>query len=352
MEHEDRGPEVELLDWHLERLEDEDRSRVEQELQGDAELRAISDRLGRILQPLDHWQVAPAPSHLADKVLAHIERSTQPCAVSDPASRGLQPARSSVQPETTGSFRRAPLLRLRDVIAAAACILLLVGVFVPGIRDRSRRAICENNLGSVFKGTSVYQQTFAGSLPFAGHIPGASWLPGSGQGRPYASNSRHLYKLVKLNCGPEPKDFICPGDAKARPMSVDNLDAYDDFACARNISYDTLNLSGRRPNLRPAIPLAYLSDHNPLFVGGRFNESVNPGTNSPVHRGRGQTVLALDGSVEFKRTPFHGSLQDNLWLIGNLRRYTGTESPTRDDDVQLVPGYPVTDPAVLQTMPR
>ncbi|MGB2986455.1 MAG: hypothetical protein WBE26_11295 [Phycisphaerae bacterium] len=333
-----------LLDWHLDQPDEEDRSWIEEELRRDEQLRAKSDRLGQILQPLDHWTVAPGRPNLADKVLAYVEGSTRD--------------KSPVLPFPTeeGGYRRSPFLSLRELVAVAACILLLIGVFVPGvsgIRSRSHRAICASNLGSIFRGVTAYQQAFAGSLPFAGSCANASWLPGGAPDQPYASNSRHTYLLVKLDYGPSAGNFICPACRSGKPMREDNRVAYNDFARACNVSYASLNLAGPSPNLRPRTRIAYISDANPLFVNARFNESIDPDkTNSPAHGGKGQTVLTLDGSVKWMTTPVYGPERDNLWLIGNIRRYTGVEIPAGDDDVQLLPGYPATDPVVCRTLQR
>jgi len=341
MEHKRQVSEELLLDFHLDRLTDEDCSWIEAELLCDMELRSKSDRLGRILQPLDHTRPGPAPATLADNVLAYIARATDP----------LLPIPF---PADSAGRQRAPFLRMRELIAVAACILLLVGVSVPGIsemRGRSQRALCANNLSSIFQGAGAYQQAFSDSLPFAGSIAGASWLPGGESGTPYASNSRHPYLLVKLNYGPKPKDFICPGSSDAEAMAADQVAGHDDFGAARNISYDSLNLAGAEPNLRPPVAIAYISDANPLFVGARFNDAVDPNcTNSPAHGGRGQSVLTLHGSVQFVRSPIYDGKRDNLWTISDVRRYRGTESTTRNDDAFLVPGYPITDPMIRASL--
>lgn len=337
MEHKRQVSEELLLDFHLDRLTDEDCSWVEAELRRDAELRGKSDRLGRVLQPLDYCRPGPVPASLAENVLAYIARATDP----------LLPIPF---PTNAGSRSRSPFLHMRELIAVAACILLLVGVAVPGVselRSRSQRALCANNLSSIFQGAGAYQQAFGDSLPFAGRVAEASWLPGGEGGAPYASNSRHPYLLVKLNYGPKPKDFICPGSSDAEAMPTDQVAGRDDFGTARNISYDSLNLAGASPNLRPPVAIAYISDANPLFVGARFNDAVDPTcTNSAAHGGRGQSVLTLNGTVQFVRSPIYDGKRDNLWTIGDVRRYRGTESTTRNDDAFLVPGYPVTDPMI------
>lgn len=339
---EPRNHEDLLLDWHLNRLDDEQRLWVAAELDRDETFRTKSERLQRVLEPLDDWRVAPGSARLADSVLAAIENTKEVAPVMASATRGW-----------TIPW---PFPRMRGFAAVAACLLLLLGVFVPGISElkhRSQRAMCSNNLRSIFTGTAAYQHSYAGSLPFAGSVAGASWLPGCRDATSYASNSRHPFLLVKLNLGPTTKDFICASVPEAQAMTNTDVKVLQDFRVSRNVSYDSLNLASSNPNLRPPTAIAYLSDHNPLFVGGKFNASVDAETaNSPAHRGRGQSVLSLDGTVEYVRTPYYGMRRDNLWLMGTLRKYRGTESPTARDDAFLIPGYPITDPLVCKKLKR
>lgn len=326
-----------LLDLHLGRITDEERSWIEVELRRDADLQAKSDRLGQILQPLDHAHPVSASANLADKVLSHI-------------ARGTESLRPIPFPAEFRGGAGAPFLRMRNLVAVAACVALLVSVAVPGVtelRDRSQRALCANNLSSIFAGTGTYQQAFGDSLPFAGAVAGSSWLPGGEGSASYSSNSRHPYLLLKLRFVPNSKVFICPGGSDAEAMTDGQVAGLDDFSTARNIRYDSLNLAGAEPNLRPPVAIAYMSDANPLFVNAKFNDAVDPNsTNSPAHRGRGQSVLTLNGSVQFVRSPIYDAKRDNLWTIGEIRHYRGTESPTRRDDAFLVPGYPITDPMI------
>jgi len=323
----DNHPELRLLDLHLDRLDEADRRAVLAELARDADLQAKNNRLGRILQPLDHWRTPPTPSHLADRVLSQVAQSRIGSTVSAAASGCV--------------FR--PFVRWRELAAIAACLVLLAGAFVPGVaalRQRSQRIACANNLHSVFLGTSAYQQAYAGVLPYAGGVPGASWLPVGVRDAKYVSNSRHSYLLVKFHFGPKVRDFRCPADPDAEAAAEADADR-DDFAGARRINYDALNLAGEKPNLRPLPALAYMADANPLFVGARFNETVDPQTaNSPAHRGRGQNVLFLNGRVHFMPTPVCQERRDNVWLIEGIHRYVGTETPLSPDDAFLIPGYP------------
>lgn len=325
-----------LLDFHLGRLDPEERRRIEEELGRDAALRAKSDRLGGVLRPLDYWTIASAPPTLVEKVLLKVEQARQTeSAVISGQEQG---------PTGGRGFR----LSIRELLAVAACFIMLASVLVPAlseVRTRSQRVTCANHLSSIYQGVEAYRQEFAGALPFAGWVTGASWLPSGSKSRPHASNSQHVYRLLKGSYGPAPRDFVCPSSRAAQPVPGAELARYDDFAEAANISYATLNLASQSPNLRPPVPIAYISDANPLFLDGRFDETLDPSTaNSPAHNGRGQTVLTLDGRVELLSSPIVGPRHDNLWLAGDVRHYSGTETQTRKDDAFLVPGYPSTDP--------
>jgi hypothetical protein len=328
-----------ILDAHLGRLGDEEAAQWDRALQDNVALRARSARLERILQPLDHWSPGAAPGNLADRILSYVSRQAEAT-----ASDKVEPA------------RRLRWLgwSLREPLAVAACIVLLFGVGVPAfsrMRDASQRALCAANLGSIFRGTAAYQEAFAGSLPFAGWLDGSSWLPVAAGDKPYLSNSRHVYLLLAGQFGPKATEFVCPSDRRGQAM-CDRGTGADDFPQACNVSYATLNLTGAR-HLRPARVVAYAGDPNPLFVGGRFNPVADPDrANSPAHRGRGQTVLTLDGSAAFTTSPICGPRRDNVWLAGNIRHYNGTEGPASDDDAQLVQGYPKTDPMVCDRLKK
>ncbi|MCO6436487.1 MAG: hypothetical protein J5J06_05315 [Phycisphaerae bacterium] len=335
-----RNKEDLLLAWHLKSATDEERQWVEAELLRDPEFRARSDRIREILRPLDHWSIPTPPAGLPERILARIESSRG-------QTQHWQSTQTPDAPATTGE--RARILRfpaMREWVAVAACITILVGIVVPAIsltRDRAREALCAANLGSVFQGLALYRSAFDGALPYAGGGAATAWLPAGPQDAPYASNSRHAFLLAKLNFGPTTEDFVCPSRGSDFPMPRSEVADRGDFTSARNISYATLGLSGRNPMLRPAAQVIYASDVNPLFVGGRFNAGIDPQSNSPAHRGRGQNVLALDGSVEHRSTPEYGPRNDNIWLAGNLRRYRGVEAPADESDSFLIQGFPITD---------
>lgn len=318
-----------LLDWRLNRLDEPERSAVEQRLEEDASFRSARGRLDRVLRPLDRWSVASAPSSLVDKVLTRVSQA-------DGVSVRMTPEPSVL--------RRLRFFIPKELLAAAACIALLLGVFVPGIsslRANSRQALCEANLGSIFRGVSSYQASFGGAVPFAGSDPSASWLPTGESGRPFQSNSRHIYLLVKGKYGPKAKDFVCPACPDKATAGPADPTCEADFPCSGSYSYASLNLAGDSPCVTPKTAIPYLADNNPLFVNARFNPKLDPRTaNSTAHRGRGQTILTLDGSTHWTTTPIYGVHKDNVWVIRDVQQYTGREAPFCETDVQLVPGYP------------
>ncbi|MEK6676374.1 MAG: hypothetical protein AABZ47_12055 [Planctomycetota bacterium] len=329
----DRPIEQLLLDLHLNRLKDEERRKVLALLARNPNVRALSHRLARTLRPLDYWTIASPPAGLVDRILRRAEKSGH-------GNRALSR-------DVGANPRRLRFVPMRDLLAAAACIALVVGVMVPGLtqlRSRARDTQCETNLWSVYNAAEMYRENYDGSLPYAGTQTRSSWLPLGTADGPFESNSRHLYLLAKTGVGPRPESYLCPADLLGEPMTTADESARDDFPSLRNIGYDSLNLSGGSANLRPSPRVAYLSDSNPLFVGGRFHPEVDPNlANSQAHGGRGQAVVFLNGSTKQLRSPVFGTQKDNLWLSGNTLQYKGNEIPVDKEDSFLIPGFPKTD---------
>lgn len=281
------------------------------------------------MRPLDLGATVSVPVSLADRILARVDSTAG-------------------QPKLTESSRRdgarSFIWRYREPIAIAACLVALIGVMSPVLaefRHRAQRTVCADRLASLFGATALYQDAFAGSLPYAGGRADATWLPSGPSDRPFESNSRHAFLLVKADFGVNPEQFVCPSDDRAVPAAVEAIANHSDFPRSTNVTYNALNMAGPRPQLRPARTVAYFSDPNPLFVRARFDATVDADhANSPAHRGRGQTVLALDGTATWQKSPLFGAGRDNVWLIDDLRQYNGTEAPRRDDDAQLIPGFP------------
>lgn len=348
-----------LVDLHLERISAHDRSALHAELRSNPELREASVRLGRILQPLDHWRVPRPPADLADHVLSHVadrtgaafkKREESASFETPPPDAEDAPQLLLVGNDGEGKSRERGagpisfLFGMREVLAVAACLLIVFTLMVPSLRQNAREATCRANLQEISKGVAQYQQVSQASLPFGGILSSAPWLPTAAAShpdprQPRQSNSRHAFLLLRLKIN-DSDDFVCPS-SQGKPMRVANLDQYHDFASALNNSYDSLNMAGDDPPVRPDGAIPYMADRSPLFANGAFDPNIDPETtNSPTHNGAGQNVLRLDGSVEWTTSPLVGLRKDNVWLSGNRRRYVGTETVTGPDDSMVIPGNP------------
>ncbi len=334
----DGAPSIEqlLLDWHLNRMDDSGAAWIEKELSQSADLQFKNDNLRRILEPLDALQAPPA-GRLAENVLNFVRSASGENGGTQAPERRAVPTSAPVD----RGPRIFPFVRFREMVAVAACFVVLVGISVPTmseLRGRAQRTACADNLSAIYRGLSAYQSSFGGALPYAGSANAAAWLPGSTGSS--ASNSRHAFLLAKLGFVSDDSDFVCGGsDVTPTEQRAVHASAAD-FASPANISYDTINLAGAGPNLRPSPTVAYIGDRNPLFLQARFNDLLDPDrTNSPSHRRKGQNVLTLSGAAQFVRSPIIGEAKDNLWLADGIRKYTGTETPAHADDSFLVPGF-------------
>jgi hypothetical protein len=334
---------VSLLDYHLERIPEAERAGIEGLVRNDPAARQASERLGRVLDPLDAWTVPPVSSLLPDKIIARVAavRREERLAEARRVVHLLEPVEAGDRPSPARW-----LFSLKEVMALAACILLLFSVLVPGVaqvRRDSQRALCASRLGDVYRGLGLYREMDREALPFAGGIGATAWLPSANSSAtPYRSNSRHVYLTLKYRLVKGPESFVCPASPVGRPMNPSFLPESDDFHSSNNITFDTLNLSGDNPPVRPSRAIAYMSDRSPLFLDGRFHADVDPSlTNSPTHDGgAGQNVLKLDGSVDWFTTPYYGPRGDNLWTRSDVDEYSGIESSADPDDSFIIPGFP------------
>jgi len=330
-----------LLDAHLDRLEADEQDALVRRLQGDAALKACSDRLGAMLEPLDAWSPVPPPINLVQNTLARLPKSRAPASTSGRAPALVEPTRL-----------RRPWVTLREVLAVAACIALFSGVVLPSIkklRFGARQTACANNLQAIYAGTMGYATIFGGQLPFAGQVASA---PGFGTGRlavqpvstaGQVSNSSHQYLLVRLRLVSNPAAFICPSRPTDHAMDPHAVSNGTTFPSATNCSYD-LQLMREPAALDAGDPRQpWQSDANPFFDTPALTAMDSALINSRSHDQRGQNVLRLGGDVRFEVTPVIGN--DNIWLAGDgwQADVGGDDSAAagtfpRSHDAYLVPG--------------
>lgn len=335
----DELPDIEsmLLDLHLNRLESDQAREVEEALAESPDLAGKSRALRDLLSHLDAADVPEPTVSLADAVMGRIEKAVRPLPFKE------------MTPVSPGESAGTRFFSLRELIAIAACILLFVGIFVPGYqktRSIARRNMCSHNLRAASIANSAYAQQSDGFLPWFGHQPNASWLPVRAPNVPRFSNSRTMFVLLQQGLIPNnnPRVFICPSVPNARPMIAEDYRRFNDFAEPANISYSTIfaNLpKGRRiEKMDPRMVIA--ADPNPLFDGRGGGHHLSPydeAGNSLAHEsGAGQNAVYVTGSGGWYTKPTIGVDQDHIYRAGGkLTHYTGIEKPLSETDTLLVP---------------
>jgi hypothetical protein len=317
-------------------LDEEDARRVEAALLSSTELAALGRSMARTLRPLESWQVDPPPAGLADRILGRITDAP----AESPADGEAAPI--PFPTETRSGTSPRPYVAVRELVAVAACIVIFVGIFLPAYyqhRSNRHKFLCANNMRELTEAAGVYSQAHAGMLPFAGAAEDASWLPVKTPGVKVASNRRHPYVLIKLGYIRDPRVYVCPSRGQDIAMVASRYEDFDDFPEPQNISYAYQNLNAGPIRITPNNGrLAFLSDQNPLFDGGRFHPPRPSMINSRAHgEGKGQNVAYVDGSVSWAKIPTVGIGGDDIFRAGNITRYTGTEAPQSDCDSFLIP---------------
>ncbi|MFP4105863.1 MAG: hypothetical protein ACLFVU_07185 [Phycisphaerae bacterium] len=233
---------------------------------------------------------------------------------------------------------------LKEVIAAAAVIILLASLFVPSmfkagyVADRQQ---CASNAGRIGNALLAYASEHGGYLPQAGYGPG-NWLTKADDH--VVSNSEALYKLVDVSHQyASPDIFQCPATGNRSFVATAGM---ADFPAGDTISYSYHHsmheapLNREDPELVAAADqMAILADRTPVFESGRFLQSRVRANSSSNHDHRGQNVLYLDGSVRWAEQPFVGVDNDNIFLVRGVYSYQGNEVPASKTDTFLLPAW-------------
>lgn len=327
-----------LLDMHLGRLESAEADVVRKAVAASPELTAQDRNLRQLRGLLDRFDVPEPPRNLADMVMSRIKTQT--------AVLPFERAASAIPAGTGGNLFATPVLTLRELIAIAACITLIVGIFVPGYfkaRNLAYRSYCMNNQRQIWQGMSNYVQANNGYMAWAGYVPNAYWLPNKAPNVQRVSNTRPVFKLPQGGYVPHAKVFICPADKQARPMLADNYRLFTDFAEPANnsYSYQCFNIPRARLLEDKNPRMALLADRNPLFDSraahllSPYGEDI---INSAAHGdAAGQNVIHLDGQGFWYDRPAIGVDNDNIYRSGGIVRHEGNEEPAGETDTFLIP---------------
>jgi hypothetical protein len=321
-----------MIDESVGRLNEDDRRRLHAAIDASAELREEWESIHEATGALRRWRVPEPPHDLASRVLARV-------AEHDDAT--IIPYERAVAARDRSAGGGAPWLSVKEIVAVAASLALIVGIIMPGnkyARDRMQRAACMSNIQSVMAGLGGYQAIFDGSLPYAGPTPeGARWVRNVPPGVRQVSNTRHFYLLVQGHFV-APSAFACPARPDAIAMAIQNADRFRDFPQAANCSYSTQNQAGPRPMIGNVPRLAVLADTNPLFDPLVRRLAPSYTKNSFSHsEGAGQNVLFRDGSARWEKEPTVGVAGDHIYQAGDRTRYQGDELPVGETDSFLIP---------------
>lgn len=292
-----------------------------------------SHSIGQLGDLLDEMPDFEPPVDLTAKTLARVEAQKRTQELSQKISLAeLQ--RSAGAPRSTFS--------LKELVSIAAIFVVAVGIIISSFSQASHKNMqnkCYANTGQIGSALLSYASDNRGFLP-AANLSGKNWLTG-GSRREIASNSSNLYKLISEKYVPSPRVFQCPAVGSENFVPRENA---TDFQKSDHINYSFQhNIAGPALSVRQskavASKMVVLSDANPLFEQGTFNESLVDNPISKNHSQSGQNVLFLDGHCKWTSASNAGVDSDNIFLAGNLKQYTGTESPVSKCDSFLLPAW-------------
>lgn len=229
-------------------------------------------------------------------------------------------------------------VRWHELATLAAVLLICVSVVWPTLsnaRSRSRRVVCQERLGMAGMGFSSYAMANDGQMPAEKFRVGDSWL------RPELfddegnamSNTAHLIVLHRLGYV-DAKALICPDAFEQLPLLKTKMHNMPNMMM---ISFSYQNqFTKKAQKWDRTVRLGVLADKNPLFGPGIFRRNVPFSSVSLNHcRLGGQNVLFNDSSVTWIGRPvLRGS--DNMWQSGDVKTYSGTETPHDEKDSFLV----------------
>ena len=326
----------ELLDLRLGRLNPTQAEECRQRIAADAKLVEQDEALAGVIRSLGTWQDVPPPIGLKDRIAKRV-------AEAGPAPRIIRMTDELTESAEEAQGRVIRLGNLREIVAVAAIIVLMIGVGVPSLlnmRERNQRLGCSQNLALLGQGVQQYASVFGSSLPFAGWNSHASWRPSEDPRMETQPNRRHVYPLLRGAYVNDPRVFICPARGGV-PMPSEQVDRRSDFIESRNVSYAYFNMADVRPSLSDNPNLPIMSDDNPIFEDGvplfeRLGLGDPASRNSPAHHGAGQNILMLDGHLKWATTPLAGINDDNIWTLQGVDKYTGREGPKSSTDAHLI----------------
>jgi hypothetical protein len=235
-----------------------------------------------------------------------------------------------------------------EMAAAAAAILIIVGVLVPTLgtaRQKYLKNACQAQLSSIFQGFNSYIANNDGRLPAVKMSSGSPWYKVGNQGNENQSNTRHLFLLVKGHYV-DSRSFCCKGKGQPADIEKSQIEQLKDFPQRSYVTYSfRISCSGTKDgNL--TCRKVILADMNPLFEVLPSDSSATLTVklnreqltiNSSNHKRSGQNILLGDGSVVFLKTRHMDNTDDDIYTLQDTDIYQGFEVPSVPTDFFLAP---------------
>lgn len=346
MEHSETDKLQRILDYQLNLDSPGEHSATERLLGEDVEAQRLAAALEKALGPLGALADETPPLGLALRTVRYVNDHEQARHLAR-ASAALAAGSRRDSGEAGGAVRWF-IGNVRDLIAVAACLALVVMVSQPGLRQArsiSQRNVCASQMRQVGVGLAQYASDNAGFLPYVSNKPGAKWWNVGAKGSENTSNTRSYFLLVKKGYVPAGV-FRCSSKPVRRRLliSAEMLETMHDFAGRDEVNYSFQLMFGRPMRLESSGRRIIMSDQNPVFAEFDPTKEIDLGANSilqrensPNHGRRGQNVLYRDGSVSFIRSRRLRRDDDDIFTIRATVKYRGNEIPASDDDTFIAP---------------
>jgi type II secretory pathway pseudopilin PulG len=271
-----------------------------------------------------------------------------------------------------------------ETLVLIGIFIVLLSIFIPyisSIRESNRRIACRDNLQRIMVALQSYARDNAGAFPRVMYDPqtkpdGYSAFTGADDANPFAATSEvklndvtaSLWLLVRGKYVIDPRIFVCPSSDGSRDLMTDASGSpmaspaqRGNFRRADNLTYSYASPFSSAPNYRlnDTKPSGFvlMADKNPGDPAATVGPNASPlelaRANSPNHAGVGQNVVYSQGNVEFRKTPYCGVGEDNIYTARAVSYQLTTQpttlpnnvigvfgmnfSPVRNDDTYLVP---------------
>ncbi len=299
----------------------------------EGEDRVRAQRLVALLSMLDRYPFEATDSQqIVAATMSRIRAQSRPLSF---------PAVATDRDLTNLSWRARAASQWRNVLTAAAALLVLSSVLVPmlgNLRRSSMQQSCLAGLGQVALALTNYSESYGNSLPVRyDSAPHGNWLESR-------INSANLFYLARAGYATFDQ-LTCPGNPYAADQK--QLDALDNWPSSKATSFSFQNvLTIRRARWATAPTMVIIADKSPIVEAARDGRAIDVATPSSSHRRPrwavlsqgGQNSLLSDGSGLWLTSPMFGN--DNIWLPDSCQdretRLVGYEMPGCEFDSMLI----------------